>query len=809
MPRLLDTLISDLRHAVRRLRRTPGFTAAAALVLALGVGANAAIFSVVSGVLLRPLPFPEPERLVFITREGDVSILDGADWRAQSRTLEEIALFLRTWALDLVGNGEPVRLNASVVEPEFFRVLGLPAVHGRLLTADDNRPGAPGAAVISLALWRTRFGGDPAAIGRAIVLSDIPATIVGVVPEEMDFLRDEVEIWVTPAMAAPGFLDNRGTNNFDAIGRLGGGATVDESRAEMVTISQRLAAAYPDTNRNKIVEPLPLLEFMVGRARRALLVLLAGVGLVVLVASVNLATALLARSASRQEEYAVRLALGASRWRVARDVMAESLLLAALGGALGVLVAGWTRDALVELLAGAVPRSWAIALDLRVVGYGFVLSLAAGLVMGLLPAAQVLRGDLAAFLRAGGRGFGRKGRHRLMGLLVGSEVALSVLLLVGAGLLVRTFLKLQAVDLGFDATRVRLAQVTLPDVRYGGHKDDQTRVFREVLEGVASSPGVESAAYVITPPLEPRGGIGSEILFHELPPATPVEDPVARGRLVMGDYFATLRIPIVEGRAFDARDAEGAMPVAVINARFAREFWPGRSPLGRQIAFEGWAEGGSAWMTIVGVAADIKGATLHGSDFRTVYAPYAQRVAGWQRWGTIVARTRLPEGAYARAVQQALWAVDPAVPLGRVESLETRRSEMVAPERLNAVALTLFGAVALVVALQGIYALLSHSVAERRRELGLRMALGAEGRDLLRLVVGRGVRLTLAGLAVGMVASIALGRAVSGLLFGVTPTDPATFVGVALVLAAVALLSSYLPARRAARVDPMAALRQE
>jgi putative ABC transport system permease protein len=802
-------ILLELRRALRRLARTPGFTAGSVLMLALGIGANVALFSVVSGVLLRPLPMPEPDRLVFITREGDVSILDGADWRRESRSLEVIALFLRSWDLDLLGDGEPVRLNASVVEPEFFRVLRLPALHGRLLTAEDNRPGAPGAAVISEALWRSRFGAEPSAIGRSVTLSDLPTTVVGVAPAEMDFLHDRVDVWITPSLATPWALPERGTNNFDAIGRLRAGASVDESRTEMVAISKRLEAAYPETNRRKIVEPIALLDFMVGRARRALLVLLAGVGLVVLVSSLNLATALLARSAARQEEYAVRLALGASRLRVAREVIIEALSLSLIGGLLGLLAAAWTRDAIVTLAANSLPRAWAIDLDLSALGFAFGLSVVVGLVMGLLPALQVMRGDPGVFLRAGGRAIGGASRHRLMGALVGAEVALSVLLLVGSGLLLRTFERLRSVDLGFDSTRVLLAEVTLPESRYLDEREAQTRVFRELVERVAAAPGIESAAYVITPPLEPRGGIGGGLAFREPPPAMPVEKPGARARMVMGDYFRTLRIPIVAGRGFGPEDDERGAPVAIINARFAREFWPGQSPLGRHLAWAGWTDGPPVWMTIVGVAADIRGATLHDPDFRTVYCPYAQRFTGWQRWGTIVARTRAEPATYARAVQQALWEIDPAVPLGPVEALEQRRSQMLGPERLNAVTLGLFGGITLLVALQGIYALLSHAVTERQRELGLRMALGARASDLQRLVVGRGLKLSLAGLGVGLLAALMLGRTLAALLYEVTPTDPATYAGVVVVLALAAALSSWLPARRAARLDPMAALRHE
>jgi putative ABC transport system permease protein len=801
----MDTLIQDLRHAARLLRKSPGFTLAALLTLAVGIGANTAIFSVVNAVLLRPLPFADPERLVFITREGDVSILDGVDWRAQTRTHEGIALFLRNWAFDLSGQGEPERLQGSVVEPEYFQVLGTPPLLGRVLAADDNRVGAPQVAVLSHGFWTRRFGGDRGVIGRGVVLSDVPTTVVGVMPAEFDYLDDGIDLWVSVGSATPQFIAERGTNNFDAIGRLRPGVTVEEARAEMVGISERLEKAYPDTNRRKIVEPMPLLEFMVGGVRRSLWVLLAAVGLVMLVGSVNLAGLLLARSSARSGEFALRMAIGASTGRVVRQLLAEGLLLGLLGGAAGLLAAAWGREALVAAAPETLLRLRDVPLDARVLLFGLAASLLAGILLSLAPAFQMARMDPGGFLK-GTRTTGSASRHRALATLVAAELAFACLLLVGGGLLGRTFLRLQGVPLGFDPQGLITADIVLPESRYGT-REPQTRAFAGIVDGARAIPGVASAAYVITPPLSPRGGIGSGILFAKPPDQMPQEAPGARVRLVYGDYFGTIGLPLREGRAFDDRDVAGTLPVAIVNERFAREFWPGRSPIGERISFR-WSKE-PYWMTIVGVAGDLKGVRVTDPDSRTVYAPYVQRSSEWQRWGTIVLKGKVDPHGLVAPLKRTVWAVDPTLTLDQVQTIDERRSVQTAQQRFNALALAAFAAVALLVALQGIYALLAYSVQERRREFGVRIALGASTANLLRMVVARGLRPAAIGLAAGLALAAALGRGLQALLFEVGPTDPLTYVAVAALLGVTALLACTIPAWRATRVDPNTALRTE
>jgi putative ABC transport system permease protein len=793
----------ELRHALRRFAANPAVSVAAVLTLALGVGVNTAVFSVVNGVLLRPLPFPEPERLAFITREGDVSIPDGVDWRAQSTAFEEIALFQRSWAFDLSGAGEPERLNGAVVEPDYFRVLRAAPRLGRVISDEDNRLGGPLVVVLSHGFWQRRFGGDQAVVGRSIVLSDVPATVVGVMHQDFDFLGDGVDLWAPVGPATPWALAERGTNNFDAMGRLRTSVSFEQARTDMLAISQRLAAQYPDTNRRKIVEPLPMLDFMVAGARRSLLVLLGAVGLLMLAGSVNLAGLLLARSSARQDEFAVRVAIGAGRWRILRQLLAEGLMLALVGGALGLLAAAWGRELLLALAPDTLPRAREVVLDARVLSFGLAVSLGAGLVVSLIPAFQVLRSDPAAYLKHSGRATPSAARHRALGALVVCELALAFVLLVGAGLLGRTFVHLQRVDLGFDPGNLLSAELVLPESRYA-KAEAQTQAFREVVDRANAIPGVVSAAYVITPPLEPRGGIGSPILFATPPDRLPVEAPGARVRLVHGEFFSTLRLPLREGRILAPSDDEGAL-VAVVNERFARDFWPGRSPLGERISFR-WTES-PRWMTIVGVVADIKSTTVDAADVRAVYVPYVQRGTDWQRWGTLVLRTRSAPETFVRPLKDAVSAVDPTLALAEVRTIEERRWAQTAQQRFTAAAIAVFAAAALLVALQGVYALLAFVVEERRREIGIRMALGARARDLIGLVARRGLALTALGLAIGGALGLALGRFVEALLYEVEPGDPATFVAVAALLTAAALVACGLPAQRARRVDPMTALR--
>jgi putative ABC transport system permease protein len=803
----MDSWVRDLRLAARFLRRSPAFAAAAALLLGLGVGVNTALFGVVDAVLLRPLPFSEPDRLVFVTREGDVSLLDGADWRAACPSLEEVALFLRSWSFDLVGSGEPIRVNGAVAEPRYFRVFRTPPRLGRVLLPEDDRLGAPMAVVLSHGFWQRHFGADHKVVGRALTLSDVPATVVGVMPPEFDFLNDQVDFWTSPAVATPWALPERGTNNFDAVARLRPGATLEQARAELLAVSRRLEAEYPRTNRGKIVDPLPLQEFLVGRARPALLVLSGAVGLVLVVASLNLAGLLLARSTARREEFALRLALGAGRARLFRQVLSEGMLLGAAGAVLGLLLSVLVKHALLGMSADAVPRAWEIRTDGRALLFGLVAAVAAGLLSSLVPAWQALRRAPAGWLRGRAETAGGGGRG-LLGALVALEIAMAFVLLVGSGLLLRTFWKLQAVPLGFDPAGVLKAEVVLPESRYGT-REAQTRFFREVVERVSARPGVEAAGFALVAPLSPRGGVGGRLVFVDPPPVRPEETPGARIRAVHGDYFQALRQPIVAGRVFTAEDHASAEPVAIVNERFAREFWPDRSPVGQRLAFRDHHDGKPFPMTIVGVAADVKGTRLDQEDDRALYTPYEQRRVSWQRFGTFVVRTRSDAAGFVPALQQAVWAVDPAVPLDRVETLAARVRSQLAPPRFNALALALFAAVALAIAVQGLYALLAYAVALRRREIGVRLALGARGRDVARLVVGGGLGLAVAGLAAGLAASFCLERAVRAVLFEVEAVDPPTYLLVAAALLATAVLSSALPARRAARIDPMATLRCE
>lgn len=804
----MSGLLRDLGLALRRLRKSPGFASAAVGALALGVGVSTAVFSIVDGVLLKPLPFPEPERLVMITREGDVSIPDGRDWRPAAPSFESMALFLRSWTLDLTGDGEPVRVAASVVEPEYFRVLQAPPQLGRLLRDEDDQPGAPHVAVLSHAFWQRRFGGDRGVLGRSLTLSDAPATVVGVMGPDFDFFGDDVDLWMAPAAATPFFLQERGSNNFDAIGRLKAGVPLARAQAELMAVSRALETQYPRSNRGKLVVPIAATEFLTGSVRPVLLALLAAVLVVVVVSGANLASLLLARSAARRDEFAVRLALGAGRRRLLNQILAEGLVLALLGGGLGLFCAWASLDGLLALAPADLPRQDAVVLDARVFAFGAAASLLLGFVFSLVPALQVIGSDPGEFLKSAGKGV-RPAEHRALGLIVVAEVALAFVLLAGGGILLQSFRELSGVGLGFEPSGTLGGELSLPRSRYGEDREKQTRTIAALVAEARALPGVTAAAYTITAPLDRRGGLGGTVLFQTPPPARPVPQAGARVRLLHGDYFGLMQTKIVAGRNFTAEDRAGNEPVAIVNERFARTYWGTQSPLGARVAYRDFHDGAPFYMTIVGVVADVRGTTLGAPDFRTIYTPYEQRRVNWQAWGNVLVRTEGDPSQLRRALQEAVWRVDPQLPLARTYTMAGRVEEHSARERFSALLVLLFAGVGLVVAVQGVYAVLAFLLEERRRELGVRLALGARAADLARLVASQGALLTVSGVLLGFPLAVLSAWAMTEVLFGVAWTHPGSYAGAGALLLAIALAASAIPAWRAARLDPVRALRSE
>ncbi len=802
-------LLHDLRHLGRSLARSPAFALSALATLGLGIGVTTAIFAVFYGVLLRPLPFPEPGRLAFITRDGDVSVPDGADWRAQSTTFESIALFGRDWSLDLTGLGDPEPVRAYAVEPAFFRVLGVEPLLGRLFTDQDNQPGGAHSILISEGFWRTRFGADRHVVGRQLVLSGDPTTVIGVLPREFDFL-DTGAIGAVPlAVAMPWAPGSRGTNNLDAIGRVRSGVAFAAARAELTAISTRLAEEYPQTNRGKIVDPLPLTEFLVGGSRTGLWLVLAAVATLLVIATVNLAGLLLARVTARHRELSVRAALGAGRRRLAGQLVVEGLALAALGGALGLGVAGLGLGALRHLLPEGMPRTTTLAFRGPVLLFGLAMAFGSGLLCGVLPATRALRVRALEGLgttRAGGE----RGRHRALRLVVATEIGLAVALLAAAGVLAKSFQRLWSQPLGFEPRGTLSANLVLPASRYGTMAA-QTAAYTGIVDRLRALPGVTDAAYAISLPLVPGGAVGNKVLFENRSDLTPDQPSGARIRPVYGDYFATLRLPILRGRAFLDTDRADAPPVAIINQTMARLFWGDRDPIGARIALRDWHEltPGPVWMTIVGVAEDVRSLTLADGDQAAVYMPYVQRQVSWQRFGNLVIRTTSAPGGFGPALKEAVWSVDPLLAVSRIESLEARHATSAARERFLAVVVGLFAGSALLLVVQGLWGVVAYAVAERRREIGVRVALGALAGDVVRLVVREALAPLAAGALLGLGLAVIGGRLVRGALFEVSPTDPLVLVGTVGVLLVVALAASAIPARRATRIDPLEAMRAE
>jgi len=818
----MDHLRADLRFARTQLRRNPGFAAVAVLTLALGVGATTSVFSIADAVVLRPLPYPAAGRLVAVY-ESDLATGDerdtfaGAtfiDWRASSSSFEELAAY-RTLAWTLTGEEVPRRVNGVSVTPNFFAVFGVEAGLGRVFSPAADPPGGASVAVISYAMWQRDYTGDTDVLGQRLTLNGEPYTIVGVAPPAFGFpLRPDspVEVWTAAHTRVPDApidlggdpAENRGAGYLSAVARLADGVTIDEAQAEMSLIAERLAREYPDTNDGEGVNIVPLREAISGDAAPLLLVLLSAVGLVLLIACSNVANLMLAKASRRRQEIALRGALGAGRGRILAQLLTESVVLAGLGGLLGVLLARFGIDALLAIAPIGLPGAESASLDLRVLSFAFVAVLGAGVIFGLAPAYGLLGVDLQRAVREGAGGAtSRRGQRRLGRALIVAEVSLSLLLVIGAGLMGRTFLTLAAVEPGFDPSDTLVAHVALPDSKYS--EDQQVvAMFDRVVGTLRETPGIESAGSVLTLPMH-WGLRGTLLVNIEGRGQDDEQDTLAGFQLVTPGYFRTLRIPLIRGRLLAESDTAEAPSVALINEAFAAKYFSGEDPLGKRVTW-GDPENEEDWTTIVGIVQDVHLEGLDATAMPETYLPYAQAAMPYT---TFVVRSTLDRAELAKIVRQAVLDADPDQPITGVATMEEVLRESLSDRRFNMVLLGSFALGALFMAAIGLYGVLSFSVAQRTREIGLRRALGAQQAGVIRLVAGEGLRLVGVGMALGIVAAIVLGRFITGQLYGVQPTDPLILLVSGTTIAVVALLATFAPAYRAARTDPMIALRRQ
>lgn len=797
------TFIQDFRYALRQLRKSPGFTLVAILTLALGIGANSAIFSVVNGVLLRPLPFADADSLVrvfeTVPQYGRFSVAppNFFDWRAQNSTFERIAAYSGSSAT-FVQDGNPERISGVSVSWDIFELLRVKPALGRGFTPEEDTPGNDGVIVISHGMWQRRFGGDRGVVGRAINLSGSSVTIVGVMPPPFYFPSREAEYW-TPIALNPS-ANNRGAHFLGVIARLKDGASLRLASTDMETIAARLAQQYPENNAKESAEVIPLLENVVRNIRPALLTLLAAVGLVVLIACGNVANLLLVRASVREKEIAIRTALGAGRGRLVRQMLAESVALAMAGGAVGLLLAYAALRPLQALSAGSIPRVEDVTIDAGVLVFTLAVSLLTGVIFGLVPAWQALRANLNDVLKEGGRSSVTGGGRWLRSSLVVAEVAISIVLLVGASLLLRSFSRVTGVDPGFRAENVLSFRVALPGNAYP-NREARIAFFNSLLERLEAQPQVLSAAMVQTLPLRGRYVLSVTVQGRPAPP--PGEEPSATYRSISPHYFEAMGIPLLRGRAFTERDIVDAPLVAVVDEAFVRRHFPNENPIGQRLRMGNGTDG---FYEIVGIVGNVHHFGLDENTEPTMYAPFPTDVFGTM-W--IVARTQGDPLQLAGAARGVLRDLDPTLPAYSITSLAEVVSESVAQRRFSTLLLGLFALIALFLAAVGLYGVLAYTVSQRTQEIGVRMALGAGRGHLLRMVVGHGMRLALVGVAVGLAGALALARTVSAMLFEVTPFDPASYAATAAVLVGVAALACYVPARRAMRVDPIIALRYE
>ncbi len=820
-------LLQDLRYAGRMLLKHPGFTGVAALALALGIGANSAIFSVINAVLLRPLPYQDPDRIITIWETNPhlqlgfdkfpCSAANFIDWREQNHVFGHIAA-LSSDPFNLEGRGEPEKLGGARVSADLFAVLGVEASLGRAFLPEEDQPGHNHVVVLSHSLWQRRFGSDPGVIGQAVRFNGESYTVVGVMPPGFHYPHGtdmpayfqfpaQTEVWSPIALRAEQ-IKNRGGINKAVIARLKPGVTLKQAQAEMDTIAQRIGQQYPDTEAGFGVTLIPLHEQVTGSLRPSLLTLLGAVGFVLAVACANVANLLLARAAARQKEIAIRTALGAGRWRIVRQLLTESVLLSSLGGGLGLLLGMWGIDLLIAATPENIPRFKEVSLDARVLGFTLVVSLLTGIIFGLAPALQASKPDLNESLKEGGRG-STSVRHRVRSLLVISEVALALVLLIGAGLMIKSFLRLQQVDPGLDPHHVLTMRLSIPYAKYS--KDEQRIAFyRQLLERTESLPGVQAVGAVSEIPLSGAEDLEGFTIEGRPPVKSLQEMPIANYHTVTPDYFRAMGITLLKGRQLTEGDKEDAPGVVIINETFAHRFFPGEDAIGKRVTFDNPEKEKASWNSIVGVVRDVKHSALDAEPRPEIFRPFFQS-PGTSFSGdlALVARTVSDPLSLAAAIRNEVWAVDKEMPVYDIETMDQIIAESVSRRRFNMLLLGVFAAVAMILATVGIYGVMSYTVSQRTHEIGIRMALGAERGDVLRLVVGQGMMQALAGVAIGLAGAFAVTRVMASLLYGVSATDPVTFIGISLLLAMIALIACYIPARRAMKVDPMVALRYE
>ena len=799
----IETLLSDIRFALRGLRKQPVLTGVAILTLALGIGVNTAMFSVINTVLLRPLPYPNPDRLVWMNESGDevanrmVSYPNFVDWRARNQTFEAMSTY-RTWALTLTGVDQPTHLDAGMVTADYFKVMGVAPVRGRTFTAEDDRPGATPVAIISYAFWQKYFAGDTSVVGKTIALDDSAVTIIGVMPEDFKH-QGPPPIWVP---IGPMNWKNRDVRiGGNVIGRLKPGVTVEQARADINAVARQLAQEHPVANAGaNRVNVISLQQRLTGNVRTPLWILFAAVGLVLLIACGNLANLMLARAVTRRREFAIRAAMGATRGRVIRQLLVESLLLSLLGGIAGLIVASWSMAMLAKAAHEVVPRLDQIHLDYSVLFFNLAVSIACGIIFGLAPAWRFSKPDLQETLKDNNAGSGERQGKRLRGGLVIAEVALATILLAGAGLLIRSLIGLANSNVGFDAQNVLTFELNSARSRHT-EKGELGRFQQQILDGVSTLPGVESACISVELP-----GYGSgwttDIVAEGHPGPKRGELINVDWAIVSRDYFRTMRIPILQGRTFTAdEDAEGK-PVLLVSESLARKFWPNGDALGKHIGYDSPTP-----HEIIGI---VKEVGIYGSNEQPlikIYTPLGR--AAPRQMVLSVRSTTTDSRVLAPTVTNAIHALDKDLPISELTTFDELLAREASPMRLNTGLLSLLALLALLLATIGIYGVLAYSVAQRTREVGVRMALGAARSDVLRLFVMQGMKLVLAGLAIGLLGSFALTRLMTSLLFGVKPTDAATFISVAVALIAAALPACYVPARRATKIDPLIALRYE